>query len=196
MEVKEISKKKMSPLVAIILGAIVFSAGLGLATWYWSQTLTYTMTIEGQIEACTNFRNEDVETATTYAELEVACVAEIFFGGKHLIQVAANGGNTANVYASLELSLPGSTTATATINTLQYIDGSWGSAQVLGPIATDGTQSVQVTHNEEPATWFLESDYPTGKVNILYFMIVINWDPSLPIGEHTVTAIVRLGDSA
>jgi len=108
MEVKEISKKKITPLVAIILGAIIFSAGLGIATWYWSKNLTLSITVEGQIVACSNFGNGDLIGVNAYTELEAKCVTEILpFGEQYIIRVASNGGNVATVFTSLEIILPG-----------------------------------------------------------------------------------------
>lgn len=191
------SKKRISPLVTIILGAVILSVGLGLATWYWmSQTLTYTMTVEGNIVATTNFINADLVGITTYAELEAACVDEMFpFGDHFIVRVASGGGNPTTVYTSLEVALPGSSTCTATLAVAPFTNGVPGTGSSLGSIATDGSESVQVIMSGNP-TWLLESNYASGVVNVLYFEIYITWDSSLSIGSHDVTAVVRLGDSS
>ena len=183
-------------MTAIILGAIIFS-GLGLATWYWtSQTLTYTMTIEGAIVATTNWHNSDLADITTYAEIETASVAEIFpFGNNYIIRVCAEGGNVASVYTKLELTLPGSTTATASVFSVPFVNGVIGNGQNLGTIATDGSESVKIVYGANGDDWFLKSNYAAGQVRAIYFMIDINWDTSLGIGDHDVIAIVSLGDS-
>jgi len=190
------NKKKISPLIAIILAAVIFSAGLGLAAWYWtSQTLTYTLTVDGQISATTNFNGDTLIGVTTYAALETACVDEILpNGGNYIIRIAAQGGNPTDVYAKLEITLPGTSTCTAVLKIATYTNGVIGTGTIIGPISTDGSQSVQIIKNANP-TWFLESDYASGIVNVAYITITIDWDLSLPIGEHVVSATISLGDS-
>lgn len=190
------SKKKISPLATIILATVIFSAGLGLAAWYWSRTLTYTMSIEGTIIATTNFAPEDLIGITTYTELETASVTEIleFQGHKHIIRVASGGGNPSDVYVTLEVTLPGSSICIAEVACAPFTNGVIGTGSGLVPIVTDGTESYQIIYNSNP-TWFLESDYANGVVNVVYFILDITWDPSLPIGTHDVTATVQIGDT-
>ena len=71
----------------------IFTVG-SLAAWYWaSQTLTYSLTVEVQISATTNFDwTGDLTDDPTYATLVTRCVDEIFEqGGMYYIRVASGG---------------------------------------------------------------------------------------------------------
>ena len=154
------------------------------------------MTIQGTITATTNWQNSDLIDTTSYAEIEAASVPKIFaFGDNYIIRVCAESGNTADTYTKLELTLPGTTTATATIHSAPYTNGVLNNGQTLGPIATDGSESIKIVYGANGDDWFLNSDYAAGQVHAIYFMIDINWDTTLGVGDHQITAIVSLGDS-
>ena len=181
-------------MVILILGTVIGGVG---AAWYWySEPLTFDLEVLGHIEATTNFALDDLIGITTYEELEGKCVNEMLHSnGHYTIRVAAKGGNPADVLAKLtvDMSNAGSSTCTAECLYGTWINGApvAGSGTSLGPIETDGSQSIQINSG----SWFLESDYSTGTVNVLYFRMDIDWDPSLPIGTYQISAIVDLGDS-
>lgn len=195
----EIRKKKIMgvPVLALAVFGLVFGAGVIGALYWSSQEVTHTVSVEGWIDATTNFAWIDLEDTPDWTTLEGRTVDLLLeTGGAYILRVVSSGSNAEDCYATITITCPGSSTATVNANVLEVIDGVKGTSETLVEgMAYDGSQSVQVLMNSD-ADWFYSSTYgPGGSVKVLYFVIYLDVDPNLGIGDHVFSATVGLADS-
>lgn len=186
------------PLTAILIFAVIFAGGIYAALYWTSPDITWNVGIPGWVGACTNFDWSDLADNPTYETLESRCVQELIpNGGDFLLRIVSEGANAQDCYATLNITCPGTSTATAQLAVVEVVNGVLGGGVILeADMATDGSQSVKVVKNGDD-DWFYTSTYgdSSSRVKVMYFIITLNVDPGLPIGTHAFSCSVGLSDS-
>ena len=187
------SKTKIT-LVIIILLASVLTATYALSAWYWSKTLTHSITIEGTVTATSNFDYADLADSPNYQTLTDRCVDSLLpLGGIYYARLVASDSNLEACYLNINVTGPVGCVVTAEVCAGDYQNGGFNSGEVLASgVACDGSNLVKLLRNGDDK-WFYKSDYSAGIYHMVY--IRFNFGTSgLSPGTYVFSVKLELGD--
>jgi len=189
-------KKTKIALVAIILVATVMTATYAISNWYWSRTLTHSITIEGSVTAASNFGYGDLSDSPNYQTIESRCVNNLLpFGPDYYARILASDSNLEACYLKINVTGPVGCAVTAVVCAGEYQNGGFNGSEVLASdVACDGSDQVKVLRNGDDR-WFYKSDYSVGIYHMVYIRFYFDTS-GMPPGTYVFSLKLELGDTA
>ena len=182
-------------LVAIILVATAMTATYAISNWYWSRTLTHSITVVGSVTAASNFEYSDLADSPNYQTLASRCVDELIpLGGVYYARLLASDSNLEACYLKINVTGPSGCVVTAVVCAGNYQDGGFNGSEVLASdVACDGSDQVKVLRNGDDR-WFYKSDYSTGIYHMVYIRFSFDTSGMSP-GTYVFGLKLELGDT-
>jgi len=197
--------KRITPLTIILILCIGFG-GVVIGIWYWtSDTMTMTVSVTGYLDAKAN-----VNPLTAWDGLTQVAYADLveepgFFDGSQVeleagtkyIFVRLGPTNAQRFYTKVNAARPAGMSVSCNVSIVDRRDiGEYPIAthwHRLGPIALDGSQSMQLINiNGDPDPLYMLKE-PADHMRYALYVFTVK-KGALPPGDHTLSVEISVGD--